>query len=112
MWSHAVLGADGIMFFYLQPCLSVGNSRVTVGQHKMLAVTLLWHGTDAAVDLEAMGRIEERVQCVLASVLTLCLLWTFAGHSTNYVVMMELATDKEPSHWINRGVALFTALAF
>lgn len=34
------------------------------------------------------------------------------GHSTNFIMMMELHTDKEPSHWINRGVALFTALAF
>jgi dynein heavy chain len=34
------------------------------------------------------------------------------GHSTNFIMMMELGTDQEQSHWINRGVALFTALAF
>lgn len=34
------------------------------------------------------------------------------GHSTNFIMMMELTSDLEPSHWINRGVALFTALAF
>lgn len=34
------------------------------------------------------------------------------GHSTNFVMMIECATDKEQSHWINRGVALFTGLSF
>lgn len=34
------------------------------------------------------------------------------GHSTNFIMMLELATDQPQSHWINRGVALFTALAF
>ncbi len=34
------------------------------------------------------------------------------GHSTNFIMMLELRTAVETSHWINRGVALFTALAF
>ncbi|KAF6265909.1 dynein heavy chain 2 [Scenedesmus sp. NREL 46B-D3] len=34
------------------------------------------------------------------------------GHSTNFIMMLELGTAVEPSHWINRGVALFTALPF
>lgn len=33
------------------------------------------------------------------------------GHSTNFIMMMELSTDVDAGHWINRGVALFTALA-
>jgi dynein heavy chain len=34
------------------------------------------------------------------------------GHSTNYVLMLELPSDQEQSFWICRGVALFTALSF
>jgi hypothetical protein len=34
------------------------------------------------------------------------------GHSTNFIMFLELATDRPQAHWVNRGVALFTALAF
>mmetsp|Transcript_14881 Transcript_14881/g.35929 ORF Transcript_14881/g.35929 Transcript_14881/m.35929 type:complete len:812 (-) Transcript_14881:260-2695(-) len=34
------------------------------------------------------------------------------GHSTNFVMYMEVPTDKSQSHWINRSVAVFTALMF
>ena len=34
------------------------------------------------------------------------------GHSTNFVMYMEVPTDKSQSHWINSSVALFTALMF
>lgn len=32
------------------------------------------------------------------------------GHSTNFVMYLEIPSDREQSHWINRGLALFTSL--
>jgi dynein heavy chain len=34
------------------------------------------------------------------------------GHSTNYVLSIELNSDLPQSHWVKRGVALITGLAF
>jgi len=34
------------------------------------------------------------------------------GHSTNYVIMMELPSNEEQAKWIKAGVACFLALKF
>ena len=34
------------------------------------------------------------------------------GHSTNFVMYMEVPSDREQGWWVNRGVGLFTSLAF
>ena len=34
------------------------------------------------------------------------------GHSTNFVMMLDIPSEHTQQHWVNRGVALFCALAF
>ena len=51
-------------------------------------------------------------QCPAYKTLTRAGTLSTTGHSTNFVMYLEVPTDKSQSHWINSSVALFTALMF
>lgn len=51
-------------------------------------------------------------QCPLYKILTRAGVLLTTGHSTNYVMNMELPSDQEPDLWIRAGVAMFLALRY
>ena len=55
-------------------------------------------------------RLKDNYECPLYKVLTRKGQLLTTGHSTNFVLMIDTATDRSEDKWIKAGVAMFLAL--
>ncbi len=81
----------------------------------------LWLRPERTQPVGAAGRREDcssscsgsTYDCPLYKTLTRAGTLSTTGHSTNYIISVKLPSGQHaPGHWINRGAALFCALAF
>nr|CAD7431480.1 unnamed protein product [Timema monikensis] len=98
------------------------GEEVEIGQSTQLSVSQLRDsGEEVEIALPVVWLIPKEnrklpesgmYQCPVYKTLTRAGTLSTTGHSTNYVVTIEIPSDRPQKHWIKRGVALFCALDF